>query len=249
LGVASCCFLELCVSDRHSLLDTISDSLVPVHKDGYKFIAAGVLVSLFFALLFAPLGWIAALVTAWIVYFFRDPPRVTPLREGLIVSPADGRVSSIERVRPPAELGLGEEPRVRVSIFLSVFDVHINRSPVAGRITRSVYVPGAFLNAALDKASDENERRSLVITTSGGQHIAVIQIAGLIARRIVTFAKEGDTVGVGERFGLIRFGSRVDVYLPPGRGAIAAVGQRATGGETVLADLKSDEPEREARRH
>jgi phosphatidylserine decarboxylase len=237
------------VSDRHSLLDTISDSLVPVHKDGYKFIAAGVLVSVFFALLFAPLGWIAALVTAWIAYFFRDPPRVTPLREGLIVAPADGRVSSIERVRPPAELGLGEEPRVRVSIFLSVFDVHINRSPVAGRISRSVYVPGAFLNAALDKASDENERRSLVVTASGGQQIAVVQIAGLIARRIVTFAKEGDTVGVGERFGLIRFGSRVDVYLPAGNGSIVAVGQRATGGETVLADLKSEEPEREARRH
>lgn len=237
------------MSDRHSLLDTISDSLVPVHKDGYKFIAAGVLVSVFFALLFAPLGWIAALVTAWIAYFFRDPPRVTPLREGLIVAPADGRVSSIERVRPPAELGLGEEPRVRVSIFLSVFDVHINRSPVAGRISRSVYVPGAFLNAALDKASDENERRSLVVTASGGQQIAVVQIAGLIARRIVTFAKEGDTVGVGERFGLIRFGSRVDVYLPAGNGSIVAVGQRATGGETVLADLKSEEPEREARRH
>jgi phosphatidylserine decarboxylase len=237
------------VSDRHSLFDTFTDSLVPVHKDGYKFIAIGVIVAFFLWLLLPVLGWIAALVTAWIVYFFRDPPRVTPLREGLVVSPADGRVSSIERVRPPAELGLGEDERLRVSIFLSVFDVHINRSPVAGRISKSIYVPGAFLNAALDKASDENERRSLVITMSGGAQIAVVQIAGLIARRIVTFSREGDTVGVGERFGLIRFGSRVDTYLPPGRGALVAVGQRAIGGETVLADLKSDEAERAARQN
>ena len=237
------------MSDRHSLLDTITDSLVPVHKDGYKFIAIGALVAFFLWLLLPFLGWIAVLITAWIVYFFRDPPRVTPLREGLVISPADGRVSSIERVRPPAELGLGEDERLRVSIFLSVFDVHINRSPVAGRISKSIYVPGAFLNAALDKASEENERRSLVITMSGGAQIAVVQIAGLIARRIVTFSREGDTVGVGERFGLIRFGSRVDTYLPPGRGALVAVGQRAIGGETVLADLKSDEAERTARQN
>ena len=185
-------------------------------------------------------------MTAWIAYFFRDPARVTPLREGLVVAPADGRISAIERVRPPTELGLGEAQRLRVSIFLSVFDVHINRSPVAGRIARSIYVPGSFLNAALDKASEENERRGLVIATAGDSEIAVVQIAGLIARRIVTFVSEGDSVGVGERFGLIRFGSRVDLYLPPGRGALVAVGQRAIGGETVLADLRSEEPEREA---
>jgi phosphatidylserine decarboxylase len=164
-----------------------------------------------------------------------------------VVAPGDGRVSAIERVRPPMELGLGEAERLRISIFLSVFDVHINRAPVAGRISRSIYVPGSFLNAALDKASEENERRSLVITTAGGTEIAVVQIAGLIARRIVTFLNEGDSVGAGQRFGLIRFGSRVDLYLPPGRGTLVAVGQRAVGGETVLADLKSDEPEREAR--
>ena len=187
------------------------------------------------------------LVTAWIAYFFRDPARVTPLREGLVVAPADGRISAIERVRPPTELGLGEAQRLRVSIFLSVFDVHINRSPVAGRIARSIYVPGSFLNAALDKASEENERRGLVIATAGDSEIAVVQIAGLIARRIVTFVNEGDSVGAGERFGLIRFGSRVDVYLPPGRGSLVAVGQRAIGGETVLADLRAEEPEREAR--
>ena len=186
-------------------------------------------------------------LTVYVAYFFRDPDRVTPLRDGLVVSPADGRISSIDTVRPPAELGLGETPRQRISIFLSVLDVHINRAPVAGRISRSVYVPGAFLNAALDKASEENERRSIVISTPAGQDVACVQIAGLIARRIVTFAKEGATVGMGERFGLIRFGSRVDVFLPPGHGCLVAVGQRAIGGETVLADLKSTEPEREAR--
>jgi len=236
------------VSERHSLIDTITDGIVPVHSEGYRFLAIGAGVSLLLFWLWPPLAWIAVLATAYVAYFFRDPPRVTPLREGLVISPADGLVSAIERVRPPAELGLGDEPRLRVSIFLSVFDVHINRAPIAGRITRSVYVPGSFLNAALDKASEENERRALIITTAAGVEIGVVQIAGLIARRIVTFAKEGDSVGVGERFGLIRFGSRVDLYLPPGHGALVAVGQRAVGGETVMADLKSQEPEREARR-
>ena len=235
------------MAQPHSLFDTITDSIVPIHNDGIKFVAIGAGVSLLLFLLWPPLAWLAVLVTAWIAYFFRDPARVTPLREGLVVAPADGRISAIERVRPPTELGLGEAQRLRVSIFLSVFDVHINRSPVAGRIARSIYVPGSFLNAALDKASEENERRGLVIATAGDSEIAVVHIAGLIARRIVTFVNEGDSVGVGERFGLIRFGSRVDVYLPPGRGSLVAVGQRAIGGETVLADLRSEEPEREAR--
>jgi phosphatidylserine decarboxylase len=236
------------VSERHSLIDTITDGIVPVHSEGYKFLAIGAGFSLVLFWLWSPAAWLAVLITAWVAYFFRDPPRVTPLRDGLVVSPADGRISAIERVRPPAELGLGDEPRLRISTFLSVFDVHINRAPVAGRVVRSVYVPGSFLNAALDKASEENERRALVIATTSGAEIGVVQIAGLIARRIVTFAREGDGVGIGERFGLIRFGSRVDLYLPPGRGALVSVGQRAVGGETVFADLKSDEPEREARR-
>jgi phosphatidylserine decarboxylase len=235
------------MSERHGLIDTITDSIVPIHSDGYKFLAIGAGVCLLLFLVWPPLAWIAVLITAWIAYFFRDPPRVTPLREGLIIAPGDGRISSIEQVRPPAELGLGDEPRLRISIFLSVFDVHINRSPVAGRVVRSIYVPGAFLNAALDKASEENERRCLIIATPGNIEIAVVQIAGLVARRIVTFIREGDTVGIGERYGLIRFGSRVDTYLPPGHGALVAVGQRAVGGETILADLKSNEPEREAR--
>ena len=235
------------MAQRHSLFDTVSDAVAPVHSDGFKFLAVGIAVCLLLFLFWPPLAWLAVLATGWIAYFFRDPARVTPLREGLLVAPGDGRISSIEHVRPPAELGLGERERVRISIFLSVFDVHINRAPVAGRIERSIYVPGSFLNAALDKASEENERRGLVIAMTSGEEVAVVQIAGLIARRIVTFVNEGDSVGVGERIGLIRFGSRVDLYLPSGRGALVAVGQRAVGGETVLADLRSDEPEREAR--
>ena len=235
------------MSPRHSLLDTISDTIAPIHSDGFKFLGIGVAVSLLLFLLWPPLAWLAVVATIWVAYFFRDPARVTPLRDGLVVAPGDGRISAISRVRPPAELGRGDAERVRISIFLSVFDVHINRAPVAGRLVRSIYVPGSFLNAALDKASEENERRGLVIATAGEEEIAMVQIAGLIARRIVTFVNEGASVGIGERVGLIRFGSRVDLYLPPGRGALVAVGQRAVGGETVMADLKSAEAEREAR--
>jgi len=235
------------VSDRHSIIDSLMASLAPVHRDGHKFITIAAVAALIFLLVWPPLGWVLVVLALFIAYFFRDPERVTPLREGLVISPADGRVSSIETVRPPIELGLGDVERQRVSIFLSVLDVHINRAPVPGRIKRSVYVPGAFVNAALDKASEENERRSLVIEQVDGTEIAVVQIAGLIARRIVTFKGEGESVGAGERIGLIRFGSRVDVYLPPGRTSLVAVGQTAVGGETVIADFKSVEPEREAR--
>ena len=227
------------MSDRQGLLDTIFETLSPVHPDGHKFIAIGAAVTLLFFLLYPPLGWICAAVTAWIVYFFRDPLRVTPLRSGLVISAADGKISSVEKIIPPAELGMGSEERVRISTFLSVFDVHINRAPITGRITRSLYVPGTFLNAALDKASEDNERRIIVIETPADGEIGVVQIAGLVARRIVTFSAIGETIGVGQRFGLIRFGSRVDVYLPPGKGALVSVGQRAVAGETVLADLQS----------
>ena len=233
------------MSEGHGILDTIFDSLSPVHPDGHKFIAIGAGVTLLFFFLYPPLGWLCAGITAWIIYFFRDPQRVTPLRPGLVISAADGKISGVEKVVPPAELGMGSEERIRISTFLSVFDVHINRSPIAGRIVRSLYVPGAFLNAALDKASEENERRILVIETPADGEVGVVQIAGLVARRIVTFSAIGDTLGVGQRFGLIRFGSRVDVYLPPGKTALVSVGQRAVAGETVLADLRSVEPERE----
>lgn len=230
---------------QHGIFETIFDSLAPVHADGHKFVAIGAAVSLLLFWLYPPLAWIAVLVTAWVVYFFRDPARVTPLRAGLVVAAGDGRISSIETVKPPQELGFGDEPRMRISTFLSVFDVHIQRAPVPGRLVRSLYAPGAFLNAALDKASEENERRSLVIETAAGDEIGVVQIAGLVARRIVTFVDAGATLTAGQRFGLIRFGSRVDVYLPPGKHALVAVGQRAVGGETILADLAANEPERE----
>lgn len=236
------------MSEKQGIFDTITGIFVPVHSDGHKFIALAIVVALLGFLIWDPLGWLGALAAIWIAYFFRDPDRVTPLREGLVVAPADGRITAIEPVTPAAELGLGNEPRVRVSIFLSVFDVHINRAPVAGRVVRSVYVPGAFLNAELDKASEDNERRGLAIEMASGQTVGVVQIAGLVARRIVTFVEEGDSVGIGQRIGLIRFGSRVDTYLPAGRTALVAVGQRAIAGETVLADLRSEEQEREARR-
>lgn len=231
-----------------SLFDTIADNLAPVHRDGHKFVGLALAATLLFFFVWPPLGWLFAIVTLYIAYFFRDPDRVTPLREGLIVAPADGTISMIEKVKLPAELGLAGEERLRVSIFLSVLNVHIQRAPVAGRITRSLYVPGAFINAAADKASEDNERRTIVIETPSGVQVVVMQIAGLIARRIVTFAAEGESVGVGQRFGLIRFGSRVDIYLPPGAHALVNVGQTAIGGETIIADLKSTEPEREARR-
>ncbi len=235
------------MSERHGILETIFDALAPVHPDGHKFVAAGALAALLFFVLWPPLGWILAGITAWIVYFFRDPARVTPMRDGLVVSAADGKISSIDKVRPPPELALGPQERVRISTFLSVFDVHIQRAPVSGRIVRSVYIPGAFLNAALDKASEENERRAIVIEMPGGGEIGVVQIAGLVARRIVTFSREGDSLAAGQRYGLIRFGSRVDIFLPPGAQPLVSVGQRAIAGETVFADLKSAEPEREAR--
>jgi len=236
------------VSERHGLVDTIVDSLAPVHRDGHKFIGIALALALLFFLFWPPLAWLFVILALYIAYFFRDPDRVTPLREGLIIAPADGRISAIESVRPPTELGLGPEQRVRISTFLSVIDVHITRAPVSGRIVRSIYVPGTFVNAALDKASEENERRAMVIEKTDGTEIPVVQIAGLVARRIVAFVHEGDSVGVGERLGLIRFGSRVDVYLPAGKTALVAVGQLAVGGETVLADLKSEEPERVSRR-
>lgn len=236
------------MAGSNGFLDQLADVFVPIHRDGHKFLGISLLATIVGFLIWSSLGWILLLVTLWIAYFFRDPDRVTPLREGLVVAAADGRVVAIERVMPPTELGLDGGERNRISIHLSLFDCHVNRAPIAGRITRSVYVPGAFMPARRDKASEDNERRALVIETPTGTEIAVIQIAGFISRRIVTFAGEGDTVGIGQRFGLIRFGSRVDVYLPPGQSPLVAVGQRAVAGETILADLKSEEGERESRR-
>ena len=227
------------MSNRHGLLDTILDSFVPVHSDGHKFIAIAAALSVLFFILWAPLGWVFLVIALYIAYFFRDPERVTPLREGLVVAPADGRISHVEVVTPPMELGLGQVPRVRISTFLSVFDVHINRAPVAGRIARSIYVPGAFINAAADKASEENERQHILIERSDGLLIGFTQIAGLVARRILPFVKPGDMLAAGQRVGLIRFGSRVDVYLPAGTDASVLLGQKVVAGETVLAQIGS----------
>jgi len=229
------------MNDRHHLLDTITNTFVPIHRDGYKFVAIAAIATLFLFMVAPPLGWIAALLTAAIAYFFRDPERVTPDRPGLIVSAADGKVAAVvESVTAPRELALGTETMTRVSVFLSVLDVHIVRAPVGGKIIRSAYVPGAFVNAELDKASEENERQALVIETKSGVKIGVVLIAGLVARRIVTFVSEEASVEQGERIGLIRFGSRVDLYLPAGTELLAEVGQTAIGAETVLAAFVSE---------
>src|SRR5437764_5360018 len=226
-----------------SIAHSIRAQIPPVHPEGYPFIGGFALVSLILFWIWPPLGWIGTLLTVWCALFFRDPVRVTPVREGIVVSPADGRVSMVTQVLAPAELGLGDRPLPRISIFMSVFNCHVNRRPVAGRIDRIAYRPGAFINADLDKAREDNERNSLVISTPNGR-IGVIQIAGLVARRIVCFVKEGQVIGAGERFGLIRFGSRLDVFLPEGVKVLVAAGQTAVAGETILADLASDDPNR-----
>jgi phosphatidylserine decarboxylase len=220
-----------------SIYDSIRAQVVPITPEGYPFIGAFALISLILFWLWSPLGWLGTLATLWCAYFFRDPPRVTPVRDGLVIAPADGRVSQVTSAVPPSELGLGAKPLPRVSIFMSVFDCHVNRSPIAGKIEKIVYQPGKFFNADLDKASADNERNSVVIATAGAR-IAVVQIAGLVARRIVCSVRSGDSISAGQRFGMIRFGSRLDVYLPEGIPPLVAVGQTAIAGETVLADLR-----------
>lgn len=220
-----------------SVVQSIRSQLAPIHPEGYPFIGGFALASLVLFWFWSPLGWIGTVLTLWCTYFFRDPVRVTPVRDGIVVAPADGRVSRITSAVPPRELNLGERPLPRVSIFMSVFDCHVNRAPVSGRVERIVYRAGKFINADLDKASEDNERNALVIATGSGR-IGVVQIAGLVARRIVSFVHEGQSIGAGERFGLIRFGSRLDVYLPEGVRPLVAEGQTALAGETILADLK-----------
>ncbi|MBI3711251.1 MAG: phosphatidylserine decarboxylase [Proteobacteria bacterium] len=217
----------------------------PINRDGWPFIAVGAIATALLAWAWPPLGWFGAGLTAWITYFFRDPARVTPMRPGLIVSPADGRVQLVVRAPPPTELAMGEAPLTRISIFLNIFDVHVNRVPADGTIVAVHYRPGKFVNAALDKASEDNERMAVRLAVAGHGDLAVVQIAGLIARRIKCSLAAGQAVKAGARYGLIRFGSRVDVYLPPGASPLVSVGQRAIGGETVLADLVSGEPPRQ----
>ena len=220
-----------------SVLNSIRSQLAPIHPEGYLFVGIAAFVSLVLLWMWPALGWLAVFATVWCAYFFRDPQRVTPVREGIVVAPADGRISQLANVVPPEELALGEQPLPRISIFMSVFDCHVNRSPVAGRVERIIYRAGKFLSADLDKASEANERNAFVIAANDGKRIPVVQIAGLVARRIVPFAREGEIISAGRRIGMIRFGSRVDVYLPPATVPSVGEGQTAIAGETVLADL------------
>ena len=222
----------------------LSTFVKPMHREGRKFVAIFAGVTLILFLIWVPLGWLGTGLTVWCYYFFRDPVRVTPAREGLMVSPADGVVSLLEPAVPPAELGLGDAPMTRVSVFMSVYNCHVNRLPLAGRITRIAYRPGKFLNASLDKASSDNERNGLAVETADGRRYGVVQIAGLVARRILCEVKEGQALMTGARFGLIRFGSRLDIYLPEGVNPLVCIGQTMIAGETVIADLASDEAAR-----
>lgn len=221
--------------------DLLSTVIKPVHREGYPFIGIFAAVTLVLFLIWQPLGWIGVVLTVWCYYFFRDPERVTPQREGLLVSPADGVISLIEPAVPPVELGMGEAALTRVSVFMNVFDCHVNRTPIAGTISAVSYRPGKFLNASLDKASADNERNSIAVEIADGRKIAVVQIAGLVARRIVCDVKPGAVLETGERFGMIRFGSRLDVYLPDCVHPLVALGQTMVSGETVIADLHATE--------
>jgi phosphatidylserine decarboxylase len=226
------------------MIDTF---LKPMHPEGWKFVPVFAAVTVVLFWLWQPLGWLGVLLTIWCYYFFRDPKRAVPENAGLLVSPADGVVSLIERAVPPAELGMGPEALLRVSVFMSVFNCHVNRAPIGGRVAAVAYRPGKFFNASLDKASEENERNALAIELPDGRKIAVVQIAGLVARRIMCWKAPGDMVRTAERFGLIRFGSRLDVYLPEGVAPQVALGQTMVGGESVIAYIGLDIPARAAR--
>jgi len=226
---------------------TFSSILFPVHRSGWPFVAVFFLVAVLLGWLWQPLFWLGLLATAWCLYFFRDPLRVTPDDPALIVSPADGVVVTTSERIPPPELELGQRPLPCVGIFMNVFDVHVNRTPAVGVVAHRAYHAGKFLNASFDKSSDENERQSFKIHTASGREIGLVQIAGLVARRIIAFVEEGANLAAGERVGLIRFGSRCDVYLPEGVEPLVLVGQRTLAGETVLADLFGNQPKRQGR--
>lgn len=226
-------------------MSALKTVIVPINKAGYPFIAAFFVVALLLFTVSQPLGWIGLVLTAWCVYFFRDPDRVTPTKPGLVVSPADGTVIMITEATPPPELGMGNQLFTRVSVFLNVFDVHVNRMPVDGTVRDLQYHPGKFLNASLDKASDDNERMSVRMQLPDGRDLVCVQIAGLVARRIVWWVQPGQPLRAGQRYGLIRFGSRCDVYLPLGTAPLVCVGQKTIAGETVLADLSGTEAARD----
>ena len=220
----------------------------PMHREGIKFIIIFSFTSLILFFIYIPLGWVGIGLTIWCYYFFRDPKRTIPVRDGLLVSPADGVISLIEKTMPPPELDIEKEELTRISVFMNVFNCHVNRSPIAGKVMEINYRPGKFFNASLDKASVDNERNSLVLQIPDGRQIVVVQIAGLVARRIVSFVKPKQTLRIGQRFGLIRFGSRVDIYLPTGVQPLVCIGQIMVSGETVIADLNSKELARDGRK-
>lgn len=224
--------------------DIMETILTPIHRAGWPFIALFAIITIVLFMFSRTIGLLALAMTGWCTYFFRHPHRVTPLGEGLVISPADGVITRIEKAHPPQELAWTHHPLSRISIFLNVFDVHVNRIPADGIITQISYHPGKFFNASLDKASDLNERNSLIIKTSTSHEILIVQIAGLIARRIVCDAHQNQKVQAGETFGIIRFGSRVDIYLPEGVAPQVVEGQYMIGGETILADLLSSSPQR-----
>jgi phosphatidylserine decarboxylase len=223
----------------------LRQSLSPLHPDGVKFVAVGAAVTVLAFLIAAPLGWLVLVLTFWVAYFFRDPWRVTPLREGLLVSPADGRIVALGPAPPPPELGMGEAAMTRIGIFLDLFDVHVARAAIGGTVAGMFYTKGRFVNASLDKASEHNERLAIRIRPAAGPEVAVALIAGLVARRIVCGLREGQEIATGQRIGIIRFGSRVDVYCPPDYVPLVVLGQRAVGGETVLADARAGEKPRQ----
>ena len=219
--------------------------LAPLHPDGFKFVLAGAIVAIVLLALWAPAGWLAVIATLWIAYFFRDPWRVTPVRPGLLISPADGVVVSVAPAMLPPEIAVCDTAVTRISIFLNVFDVHVARAPVGGRVAAVRYTKGRFVNASLDKASEHNERLAIRIAPPEGPEVALVLIAGLVARRIVCDLRQGQEVGAGQRVGIIRFGSRVEVYCPPPYMPMVIAGQRMIGGETVLADRLAQEPPRQ----
>lgn len=218
--------------------------IIPINRAGWPFVAIFAAITIGLFILWQPAGWLGVILTLWCMYFFRDPDRTTPVRDGLVISPADGVVQMVQQAVPPEEIGLGEAPLNRVSVFMNVFDVHVNRIPIGGRIAQLAYRPGKFFNASLDKASEHNERQSVRLTTDDGADIGFVQIAGLVARRIKCDISVDQTLQTGERFGLIRFGSRVDIYLPDGVSVLVAVGQRTIAGETVIADFRAQEDSR-----
>tara|TARA_Y100001934_G_scaffold244121_1_gene301349 strand:+ start:531 stop:1226 length:696 start_codon:yes stop_codon:yes gene_type:complete len=224
--------------------DFLKPVIVPIHSAGWPFIAIFASLTVVGGLIWSPILLFGGILTAWCTYFFRDPIRTTPTRLGLVISPADGVVQLITEAVPPPELDMPPESLVRISVFMNVFDVHINRSPVDGQVSALGYRSGKFLNASLDKASEENERQAIKIRMEDGREIGLVQIAGLVARRILCWVQRDQPIRVGERFGMIRFGSRVDVFLPKGVSPLVVVGQRAIAGETVLADMTSDEAPR-----